>query len=501
MQTDITVVMIDSRSDIHPDWVTVAINSVKAQYHPVKMIVIDNRDLEYTIGQCWNQAVQKADTEWILFIGDDDWLSRDYCLCLSKFVEDDRKTRGNEYDAVTTAMTFYNPEQLPFETPQQNTGMWKREYLLKYPFNEKLKKGVDREYVEEASKRGCNTAHLNYHHGIYVRVHDTHNLTKRPELLEEPGEYVFFARMPTFIRPVVDGLKYQGHNVTLSNHDYHPEYVKNAKVIWCDWADKDAFEIARLETNAKKILRVHAYEAFTTMLYYINYNAFDKIIFVAPHIREIVETRLKRRLERATIIPNGVKVEDYEIAEGKEKNNKIAWAGQIDRKKGAQLLMFIAEHFPQYQFHIAGKFYEEDIAVYFNECKPDNLILEPYSYDLNEFFKDKTYFLNTSPREGCPVTPLEAMACGVKPLIYRWHGSDKYLPSYWTFKSLSELETLLAGDVDPYRYREYVDKNNNFSTMYSRFKEIIDELITGTDLHQSQDVNSGKRSYAHDQRL
>jgi len=489
IDSDITVVMIDSRSHINEQMVQTAIHSVKKQYYPVKFVVIDNRNLAHTIGACWNEAIRQSESEWILLMGDDDWLSRDYCYCLHKFAQEQPG-----YDMISTGMTFYNPNGTQFETPQQNTGMWKREYLLKYPFNEKLQKGVDREYIEEASKRGCNVAHLNYHHGIFVRVHDDKDphLTKRPNLIEEPGEYYFNSRYSSFIAPVVNHLKYQGYSVTFDNHDFDGRMAKNAKLIWCDWADENAYNIANFQTTARKILRLHAYEAFTTNLFYINFDAFEKIIFVAPHIKRYVEKRLKRKLTNAIVIPNGVNLNKYTVIYNKKENNKIAWAGNIDRKKGAQLLMFIAEHFPLYDFHVAGKFYEEDIAEYFNKNKPSNLYIEPYSYDLNDFFKDKTYFLNTSPREGCPLTPLEAMACGLKPIIYNWVGAREYLPSYWVFKDISEMETILNGEYDPFRYRDYVENNYSFNIMYDKFKEIIDNGIdSSSTIHEVQDAFAG----------
>ena len=460
--------MIDSRSNIDPQMVGVAIGSVKKQYHKVDFIIIDNRELKWSIGKCWNEAVKKAKTDWVLFMGDDDWLSRDYCLCLSHFAKED-----DRYDCITTGMTFYNPDQVQVETPQQNTGMWKREFLLEHPFNEKLKKGIDREYVEEAQKYGVNAAHLSYHHGIFVRIHDVHALTKRPEIVEEPGDIYINARYGSFIAPVADRLKYQGFSVTVSNNDFNPELARNAKIIWCDWADNNAVEISKFKTDAAKILRVHSYEAFTTTIHYIDFDAFDKVIFVAEHIKDYVETKIRRKLDNAVVIPNGVPLGNYKI-KPHERNNKIAWAGNIDRKKGAQLLMFLAEQFREYDFHVAGKFYEEDIVRFFNERKPDNLILEPYSYDLNEFFSDKTYFLNTSPREGCPVTPLEAMASGLKPIMYNWVGAEQYLPKSFIFKDHAEFNAILEGDYTPERYRDYVETRYNFKTMYDSIKGIID---------------------------
>lgn len=471
IETDITVVMIDSRSKKHPEMVRMAIGSIQKQYYPVKMIVVDNTELKHTIGACWNAAVKECKTDWILFLGDDDWASRDLCYCLHKFAEE-----HPNLDAITTGMTFYNPSGLEIKTSQQNTGMWKREYLLKYPFNEKLKKGIDREYVEEASKRNVKVGHLVYHNGIFVRIHDNdEHLTKRPGVVNPPKDIYFNSRYPTFIKPVVERLKYQGFDVALDNHDFDERWISQCKTIWCDWADNNAYFISKLNTKARRILRLHAFEAFAPQIHYIDFDAFDTIIFVAEHIKDYVEKQLSRKLDQAVVIPNGVDLKEFNIPKGKEYNHRIAYAGDLSRKKGLQLLFIVAEHFPEYQFHVAGKFSEPDMPEYFNQRKPYNVYLEPYSYDLNEFFKDKTYFLLTSPREGCNVTTLQAMAAGLYPLVYHHVGAEQIYPHYSIWKSLKKLESILAYHAKmPQDHRDFVSETYDFENMYLKFKEIID---------------------------
>lgn len=470
MKPDITVVMIDSRSRLHPEMVEMAINSVKKQYHPVNLIVVDNRDLNKTIGQCWNAAVKQCETEWVLFMGDDDWLSRDYTYCLHKFVEE-----KPYFDAVTTGMTFYNPGGVQIETSQQNTGMWRREYLLKYPFNEKLKKGIDREYVEEAGKRDVRVGHLVYHHGIFVRIHEgSAHLTKRPKMVKPPKDIYVNSRYPTFIQPVVERLKYQGYDVALDNHDFDLRWIENCGVIWCDWADVNAYHISQLKTDARRILRLHSYEAYTPQIHYIDFDAFDTVVFVAEHVKEYVERQLSRELKNAVVIHNGIDLEEFSIAPGKAHNNRVAYAGDLSRKKGLPLLLMVAEQFPHYEFHVAGKFSEPDMAEYFARNKPSNIFLQPYSYNLNEFFADKTYFLLTSPREGCNVTTLQAMAAGLFPLVYHHVGAEKIFPHYSIWRSMKKLQSIFDfHGKTPADHRRFVAERYDFERMYAKFKDVM----------------------------
>ena len=155
-----------------------------------------------------------------------------------------------------------------------------------------------------------------------------------------------------------------------------------------------------------------------------------------------------------------------------DKNNKIAWAGTIGRKKGVDLLMMLANENPDYEFHVAGKFEEEDIAQWVWEKKPDNFIVHEYQYDIKEFFKDKTYVLNTSPREGCPVTVLEGMACGCKPVIFDWIGAKEIFGDY-VFKTNKEFRNILESDYIPEAYRHFVKINYNLDDTVQKIKELI----------------------------
>lgn len=489
----ITVVMIDSRSDAHPDWVQTAINSVKRQVYPVKLIVVNNVGRKHTIGKCWNDAVKQVDTPWVLFLGDDDWITPDYCQMLSNYA---RRDDLKHAVCVTTHMTVfrdYADGERYKELPRPCTGMWRREYLLQYPFNEKLPKGIDREYFEEAEKRGDTRILIHYHAGYHYRQHDDYSCAGKIQLKTSSGDIYVNSRYPLHTTPIVERLK-KHYDVVIDNHPFDPQAAEGARVIWCDWGNEEAAKISRYETPARKVLRIHAYEAYTSMLHYIDLNAFDKVIFVADHIRDYCQAVLKRRIENAVVIPNGVDLKGFRPPRGKRRNHRIAYAGELSRKKGSQLLLFMAEHFPEYAFHVAGKFVEPDFAQYWHARAPENVILEPYSYDLNKFFEDKTYFLLTSPREGCNVTTLQAMAAGLKPLVYDHVGASDIFGPY-VFRDLPEFSMLLD-EVDHREYRAYVEANYSIEKIFEQYKSIFDELANGYQPDRDQDASQDAHSRA-----
>ena len=237
--------------------------------------------------------------------------------------------------------------------------------------------------------------------------------------------------------------------------------------------------IAGHQTLAKKILRLHSYEAYTDLLPQIDLEAFDAIVFVASHVKRYVLERLQYTPfdNQVHIIPNGADLTRFRIAPGKQKNKKIAYAGYVSNKKGAIMLLALANQFREYEFHIAGKFQERDIQYLFKEKNPGNIYDHGWTNDLNAFFADKTYILNCSPREGMPVALLEGMAAGLQPLIYDWVGADNYFKRDYIWKNFAQLRKMLGTPYNPDQYRTYIEGAFSQATMVSKYMQLVQSLI------------------------
>jgi glycosyltransferase involved in cell wall biosynthesis len=445
----ISVVMINSRSDIHPDWVQLAKDSVAKQTVETELIVINNTDRKKTVGECWNEGVKKTKYDLVFFLGDDDWLTMDYLSVLLQYA-----MVNPNYTFYTTYMTAFDDKTKVYTAlPRICTGMWRKEYLLKYPFNEKLKKGIDREYIQEMQKRGDIGFTINHFYGYYYRKHDDYSLAGKINFTKEKPQIYVLTSGRNFIDPLVAEWE-KNKKVLVSTEEFNPLLADEAEVIFCEWLREDAIAASQYECKAKKILRIHSYEAFTPLIYYVDFKKFDVVIFIAEHIKDFVESKVGE-IPNAVVIPVGIGINGFDPSH-KIKNNKIAYAGEISRKKGIAEILLLAKELPEYEFHIAGKFNEEDVARHLNEKQPENVFIEPYSYDLPKFFEDKTYILNASLREGNPITVLEGMAHGLKPLISDWVGADEIYGKY-VYKNLRDFRALLRY-YDPPEYKKFAEQ-------------------------------------------
>ena len=137
----------------------------------LEYIEINNLKKEKTIGKCFNEIVQKAKNDWILFVGDDDFLARPYLFNLNVFLHNYIEKTGKSPIAVITNLILYSNEKA-ISLDAAPTGMWSREFLLENPFNEILLKYVDTDLIARANEQNAIIIYDKTNAGYYYRQHD-----------------------------------------------------------------------------------------------------------------------------------------------------------------------------------------------------------------------------------------------------------------------------------------------------------------------------------------
>lgn len=473
----VSIIIIDSRSENHPDWVQTAYQSAITQNMPVEVIMVHNTDLSRTIGQCWNDAVKKATTDYCFFLGDDDYIVFSHCEMLYRWFNSEQiiNTRVQNISSYMTA--FEEETGKKTALARQNTGMWKKDYLLKYPFNETLKKGIDREYIEETLKRGDLCTIIEYDFSYFYRKHSDYSCAGDITFVEKPADYYFCTSNRIFLHSITERFakKVGRENIIISPHTTE-EMVKAAKVIWVEWANEKALEIQEMETDAYKILRLHAYEAFFDIAKSLQFNKWDMVVLISPYIKQYLE-RQYGKINNCVIVPNGVEIDKFPFNPNKRRNNKIAFAGYLTRKKGIGELILLAESLPAYEFHLAGRYQEDDIADYFKHKKPANVFIHEWKYEekMNEFYQECSYVLNTSLRESQGMTMMEGALCGCQPLIRGWLGAEDVYPKKYIYNSLQDLRKMLEANYkwNPEEYRKFVVDNYSIDKIYPLIEGLI----------------------------
>ena len=169
----VTVVVVNSRMLSDPMMVKQCYDSLRAQTYPnIQKVVIENYDKLMTIGKCFNNAVQRAKGKYVLFIGDDDFITNDYITTLVAMIEDHP---ASTKVAVTSYLTLFkiNEKGEMKREPREliPTGMWVTKWLKKNPFKEYLTKLVDSELMERIKRDGLTQLIAAHSYGYFYRAH------------------------------------------------------------------------------------------------------------------------------------------------------------------------------------------------------------------------------------------------------------------------------------------------------------------------------------------
>jgi len=261
-----------------------------------------------------------------------------------------------------------------------------------------------------------------------------------------------------------------------------------ADLAWFEWCEQQIKIGSKIEKTCKIINRLHSYELFSTIPKLVNWENVDKLIFVAPHVRDIFNTAFVGSVEpeKQELVANGVNLDKFCFTE-KERGFNIACVGAIHEKKNHTLLIHyfneLLKRDNRYSLHIAGSIDDKRayLSLYNLICKyglQDRVKFYGNIDNIPQWLEDKHYIISTSLWEGCPLNIVEAMAMGCKPIIFSWIGSDSLYPPDFLFTSSGEFcNLILSDDYSPKDYRLFVERNYSLENQLKRIDRIIDGIL------------------------
>ena len=303
--------------------------------------------------------------------------------------------------------------------------------------------------------------------------------------------FICLAGLDQFIDPIIEGLSgnYTTRKFIIRNQQDIYNAIDWADIIWLEWCNQTAIIGTNYEgiKSKKVIIRLHSYEIFTDFPKQINWPIVDRLILVAPHIREILKIFIPdiEKKVKTVIIYNGIDLDSTHWKKMQPGYN-IAWVGFINYKKNPQMALQIlkklADIDKRYILHVAGSFQDSRYKIYLeymiNEMGlQDNIILYGWVDDMDGFWKDKNYLLHTSIHESFGYAIFEAMARGIKPVIHNFRGARELYPKNVIFNTIDEAVHLITWPYYPSKeYRLWIiDKGWTLKNQLKQIKDIIKE--------------------------
>jgi len=325
----------------------------------------------------------------------------------------------------------------------------------------------------------------------------------------------------SFLGDIVNFLStsYEAQTCYGNNGQEIESTIRWADIIWLEWADELAISLTNHPNilNGKKVIcRLHSYEAFAGYVQRVKWERINDLIFVAEHIKSIVinqAPRLPELVENIHIVPNGINM-DKLIFKQRKKGWNLAYLGNINFKKGPMLLLHAFRELVQtdnhYHLSIAGVFQDVRYDLYFGEMIKEmglerNIHLDGWVKDINAWLNDKQYIVCTSVLEGHPVGLMEAMACGLKPVIHSFVGAKGIYPKRYLWNTIPEfINKITEPDYDSVEYRKFIEEHYNLEKQLDKVEKIIanNAIAEGTtiqlDINRKKKQSDIVQNHSHD---
>jgi hypothetical protein len=277
------------------------------------------------------------------------------------------------------------------------------------------------------------------------------------------------------------------------------ELTNWSDISWFEWCTDLAVIASKHPKICKNIVRLHRYEAYGPWPTQINWENIDLLVTVGNKLTQQTLIEKVPNLENQTkmiSVPNGVNLEKFTFTDRKRGKN-IAFLANLRMVKNPAMMLQCMQklHYfdPEYRLFFGGAFQEQVLEQYLRHMVEvlgltDVVFFDGYQEDAKSWLEDKHYIVSTSVCEGHPVGILEAMACGLKPVIHNFPGAGQFFSPELLFNISEEFcERILSDKYEPQNYREFVEENYSQKKQLKQINEIFTEFEREID-SQSQPV-------------
>lgn len=297
----------------------------------------------------------------------------------------------------------------------------------------------------------------------------------------------------------------QGHEIRRSTY-YNPELVDWADILYFETTDNNILsatnpgesisdDINNYQpwdlhdhdlTGKRVIVRMIDIEVWQQHFLAAIWDVVTDIIFIAPHIRDLVEIENLNGYHEGIkihLIPHSVDLDQWHYREH-QKGFNIAVVSERWISKGTSEILQVALKLqkidPRYKITWLGKRsdyqWEHAYRDEFVEHHKLNLEFVNEVDSVDAFLEDKDYLLHGSHKEAFSAATAEAMAKGIKPVVHRFYGADSLWPGM-TWDSIDQSVEMITEDkYDSASYHQYlIDHGYTLPQMM----EAIDKVIKG----------------------
>lgn len=284
----------------------------------------------------------------------------------------------------------------------------------------------------------------------------------------------------------------KGHTV-LWEPGFNTTIIETCDRVFFESADTNAHLATQIRPHkkGKVFVRIVDVDAWAQGPAGLRSGYIDGIIYIAKHIQDYCNDKFKN-LEGIpnVVIPMGVDLNRFSFRE-RRKGYKIAFIStRLTEEKGFhQALMILAElrkRSNQYELHVVGRMFENDLwTKTIDHIIDENNLREAVKYygnlaydtgnEINDFLEDKDYLLLPSRKEAFSFVAAEAMAKGIKAVVWNFYRARDIWPKEILFNTHQEAVDMIDTDVyNSASYRQWIEGHYPLDLHLKRMSEFME---------------------------
>ncbi len=294
-----------------------------------------------------------------------------------------------------------------------------------------------------------------------------------------------------FLSDLIEGLNpfYDVERVVISALQQIEPAMQDADICWFEWCDELIMHASRLDIARRKpiVCRLHRYEAFTDIPGKVQWECVDALMLVTDHLATILQQKVPGIEDRVQmcVVNNGVAIDKIPFA-GRTPGYNVASVGYIHMRKNPMMLLQILEKLvrfdSRYKLHVAGKFQDPLVAMYWEHTIKEMGLSENVQFDgwqdnVTNWLADKNILLSTSMHESFGYSIAEAMSMGIKPVVHNFPFSTRIWPEQILFNTVDEAVGMITSNVySSVAYRNFIESNYSLFDQVTQVRKVLSSL-------------------------
>ncbi len=288
-----------------------------------------------------------------------------------------------------------------------------------------------------------------------------------------------------------------------NNEEQLYELMKWSDISWFEWCTNLAVIGSKKPKVCENIIRLHRYEAYEQWPLEVNWSNIDVLINVGnSYVKNAILQRIPDIEDKTCFvtIPSGVNLDRFSFVD-KPRGKNIAFLSNLRLVKNPAMILQCMQklHYidPEYKLFFAGQFQDRSLEQYLRYMVDalglqDVVFFDNWQRDVHVWLKDKHYVACTSIIESQGMGLLEAMACGLKPVIHNFPGASEIFKQEYLFNISEEFcQHILSDSYEPVQYRRFVEEKYPLKKQLADINNIFIQLEA-----KIESEKSGKMPYS-----